>query len=256
MNLGLQDKVALVTGGAGGIGEAIVRAFAAEGAIPVILDRKADAGSALITELGTGLFFEIDLTDEAALRATVDQILSATGRIDIVVNNAGVNDKVGLDQAPAAFLTSLQRNLLPAFTLVSCCLDALKRTRGTVINITSKVAETGQGGTSGYAAAKGGLNGLTREWAVDLAPHGIRCNAVAPAEVMTPMYREWLDTQPDPEATLTQIESRIPLDQRFTTPDEIAATVVFLASPRSSHTTGQILHPDGGYMHLDRATPN
>jgi len=255
VNLGLQDKVALVTGGAGGIGEAIVRAFAAEGTIPVVLDRKADAGRALVAELGTGHFLEVDLTDEAALRATVDQILATTGCIDILVNNAGVNDQIGLDQPPSAFFGSLQRNLVPAFTLVSCCLDALKQSRGTIVNITSKVADTGQGGTSGYAAAKGGLNGLTREWAVDLAPHGVRCNAVAPAEVMTPMYREWLDSQPDPEATLARIESRIPLGQRFTTPEEIAALVVFLASPRSSHTTGQILHPDGGYTHLDRRFP-
>ena len=170
----------------------------------------------------------------------------------MVVNNAGVNDSVGIEAGPEPFLASLNRNLVHYYLVVHYALQALKDSRGAIVNVGSKVADTGQGGTSGYAAAKGGVNGLTREWAVDLAPHGIRSNAVIPAEVWTPLYARWLDTMPDPEGTKGAIESLIPFEGRFTTAEEIADMVVFLASPRSSHTTGQIIYVDGGYAHLDR----
>jgi NAD(P)-dependent dehydrogenase (short-subunit alcohol dehydrogenase family) len=136
---------------------------------------------------------------------------------------------------------------------VQAALDALIASRGTIINIGSKCAVTGQGGTSGYVAAKGAMNGLTREWALDLAKHGIRVNCVLPAEVMTPMYERWISTRPDPAASLAEINRTIPLGQRMTTAEEIANTVVFTASARASHTTGQILYVDGGYVHFDRA---
>jgi L-fucose dehydrogenase len=112
---------------------------------------------------------------------------------------------------------------------------------------------TGQGSTSGYASSKGAIMALTREWAVELLPYGIRVNTVIPAEVMTPLYRSWLDTFPHPEEKLTNILSKIPLEKRMTTSEEIAAMVVFLLSAKSSHTTGQHLFVDGGYVHLDRA---
>jgi NAD(P)-dependent dehydrogenase (short-subunit alcohol dehydrogenase family) len=132
-------------------------------------------------------------------------------------------------------------------------LPALKESRGSIVNIGSKVAETGQGGTSGYAAANGGRNALTREWSVELIEHGIRVNAVIVAESYTPLYEKWIRTLADPEAALKRITDRIPLGKRMTTPAEIADTVVFLLSERSSHTTGQLIHVDGGYVHLDRA---
>ena len=163
------------------------------------------------------------------------------------------NDSVGLDAGPDAFRTSLENNLVHVYALVHYCLPALKESQGNIVNIGSKVAEVGQGGTSGYAASKGALNGLTREWAVDLARFGIRVNAVNPAEVLTPMYQRWLENQSDPEMSLSQILGTIPLENRFTTAREIADMVVFIASSRSSHTTGEILYPDGGYTHLDRS---
>ncbi|MFZ9132707.1 MAG: SDR family oxidoreductase, partial [Gemmobacter sp.] len=116
----------------------------------------------------------------------------------------------------------------------------------------SKTALTGQGGTSGYVAAKAAQLGLTREWAAELAPHGVRVNAILPAEVMTPMYADWLATLADPAGARAAIEASIPLGQRMTAAEEIAATAVFLLSPRSGHTTGQWLFVDGGYVHLDR----
>ncbi len=253
MDLELADKTVLVTGGAKGIGAAIVRAFAAEGATPVIFGRNPAEAGALINELGRGHAFHVELTDLGGIAEAVAGVHNQVGRVDVLVNNAGVNDGVGLDAAPADFVASLERNLIHPFALAHHLLDDLKAARGSIINIGSKVAATGQGGTSGYAAAKGGLNALTREWALDLARHGVRVNCVVPAEVMTPLYEKWLAKVDDPAATKAKIESTIPLGGRFTEAREIADLVAFLASPRSGHTTGQILYPDGGYTHLDRA---
>ena len=258
MDLDLNDKVVLVTGGAKGIGAAIVHAIAREGGVPIVVDRDAAAAREIALELtAAGARVEViiaELTDVSQCRAAVDETLERAGRLDAVVNNAGVNDRVGLETgSPAAFVESLTRNLVHVYAVTHHALPALKQSRGAIVNIASKVAMTGQGGTSGYAAAKGGILALTREWAVELLPAGIRVNAVVPAEVMTPLYRQWLSGFPDPDGALQAITARIPLEQRMTTPDEIAAAVVFLLSPRSAHTTGQQIVVDGGYVHLDRA---
>lgn len=257
MNLELENKVVIITGGAKGIGEAITRSFAAEGAIPVILGRNPAEAAAIIGELGkSGLnadSFHAELTDPGAIRTAVQSIVSKYGRIDVIVNNAGCNDAVSLRHEPEDFVRSLERNLVHSFTLVHHALDALIASRGNIINIGSKTATTGQGGTSGYAAANGALNALTREWAVDLGKFGIRVNCVVPAEVITPQYERWLANAPDPELARRKLDESVPFGHRTTTAREIADTVVFTASARSSHTTGQILHVDGGYVHLDRA---
>lgn len=258
MDLQIKDKVILITGGAKGIGAAIVRACAAEGALPVIVDRDAGAGEQLRSELKqNGLRSELiaeDLLAANSCSRIVEQTLRKCGCLDVLVNNAGVNDKVGLEQgSPQTFVASLERNLFHFYYMAHFALPHLKRSRGSIVNIASKTALTGQGGTSGYAASKGAILALTREWAVELLDSGIRVNAVVPAEVMTPLYRDWLKTFPNPEETLKKILSKIPLEKRMTTPEEIAATVVFLLSTKSSHTTGQHIVVDGGYMHLDRA---
>ncbi len=256
MDLQLQEKVILVTGGSKGIGKGIVRSLLAEGARVANVNRSEADGRALEAEYaaqGQDCFFiQADLCEVDACRRAVEATVDRFGRIDALVNNAGVNDTVGLDQGPQAFIESLQRNLIHYYALVHHALDELKRSRGAIVNIGSKVSITGQGNTSGYAAAKGGINGLTREWAVDLAPFGIRVNAVLPAETWTPLYASIIDSMPDPAAAKKQIEQLIPLERRFTTVEEMADTVVFLVSPRSSHTTGQILFVDGGYTHFDR----
>ena len=256
MDLEIRDKVALVTGGSKGIGLGIVRRLLAEGAKVANVNRSTAEGEALQEEYaaqGQDCFFiQGDLTDLNACQHAVDQARTKFGRIDMIVNNAGVNDGAGLEDGPEAFLLSLQRNLIHYYAMVHYALDDLKASRGCIINIGSKVCETGQGGTSGYAASKGGINGLTREWAIDLAPHGIRVNAVLPAETWTPLYEKCLAGADDPQAARAEIEAMIPLGRRFTTIEEMADMVVFLASPRSSHTTGQIVFVDGGYTHLDR----
>jgi len=257
MNLSLSDKVFLISGGASGIGAAISKSLLLESARPVILDKapfqNCDPELHTAVEDGRADYHEVDLCEPDAVKKAIGDIVTSTGRIDGVINNAGVNDSVGLDKSSADFEASLQRNLVQCFSLVHHALSELKKTKGTILNIGSKVYTTGQGGTSGYAAAKGGLASLTREWALDLAPFSIRCNAVIPAEVWTQMYADWLGSREDSEEAKKAIESRIPLEQRFTTPEEIADMSVFLLSEKSSHTTGQIIHVDGGYTHLDRA---
>lgn len=253
MDLNLTDKVVVVTGGAKGIGEGCVEAFAAEGAIPVIVGRSPDIGEKLIARCGRGMMIEAELTSEEQCKQAIDKTLAEFGKLDGIVHNAGINDGVSLRHSPADFIGSLQKNIFHVFTLTHFALDALIESKGFVINIGSKVADTGQGSTSGYAASKGAMNALTREWALDLAKYSIRVNTVVPAEVFTPLYQNWVNTLEDPEGFLESVKARIPLEKRMTTSAEIANLVVFLASDRSAHTTGQILYPDGGYVHLDRS---
>ena len=258
MDLELKDKVIVITGGAKGIGAAIARASAAEGAVPVIVDRDADAGRQLQSELrdaraACGLI-TIELSAAKNCSQAVEETVKTFGRLDCLVNNAGRNDKVGLEHGnPAEYVASLERNLVHYYSMAHYALPHLKRSQGAVVNIGSKTAVTGQGDTSGYASSKGAVMALTREWAVELLPYGIRVNTILPAEVMTPLYREWLDTFPNSEEKLSVILSKIPLGKRMTTADEIAAMAVFLLSSKSGHTTGQHLFVDGGYVHLDRA---
>jgi L-fucose dehydrogenase len=227
--------------------------------MPVIVDRDAEAGEKLVAELRGGgsrcSLVRADLTSVDSCANAVECTAKECGRLDALVNNAGVNDRVGLERGtPEEYVGSLQQNLLHYYNMAHYALPHLERSRGAVLNIASKVAVTGQGGTSGYASAKGAILALTREWAVELLPYGIRVNAVVPAEVMTPLYQQWLESFSNPTEKLTAIVSRIPLGNRMTTSDEIAALSVFLLSSKAAgHITGQHLFVDGGYVHLDRA---
>lgn len=256
MDLHLQDKVVIVTGGAAGIGAAISLQLADEGAIPVICGKSpmaAEFEAELKRRQPKARFFQFDLEQEVDCRGMVEETVREFGHIDGLVNNAGVNDSVGLDAGRDAFVRSLEKNLIHYYVMAHLCLPHLKASRGAIVNISSKTAVTGQGNTSGYTAAKGAQLSLTREWAASLAPDGVRVNAVIPAEVLTPLYERWIATFDDPDAKLVAITSKIPLGQRMTTADEIASTTVFLLSSQASHTTGQWVFVDGGYTHLDRA---
>jgi NAD(P)-dependent dehydrogenase (short-subunit alcohol dehydrogenase family) len=209
VDLQLKGQVVLITGGAKGIGGAIARGCAAEGAVPVIVDVDQDAGQRLQGEVkksGASCgFVGVDLSTAEKCAAGVAATVREFGRVDVLVNNAGINDGVGLEHgSPEKFVGSLQRNLLHYYNMAHYALPELKKSQGAIVNIASKTAVTGQGGTSGYVAAKGGILALTREWAVELLPYNIRVNAVVPAEVMTPLYRKWLNTFPDPDEKLRQ----------------------------------------------------
>jgi NAD(P)-dependent dehydrogenase (short-subunit alcohol dehydrogenase family) len=261
MDLKLQDKVIIVSGGAKGIGEGIVRVLAKEGAVPFIIGRSKEDNQKTVASVeaagGKALQVVAELTEPEACASAVKAVLDRCGRIDGLVNNAGVNDGVGLEKGGyEAFMASLHRNLVHYYLLAHHALPALRNSRGAIVNIGSKTAETGQGGTSAYAAANGGRNALTREWAVELLKYGIRVNAIIVAECWTPLYEKWINTLPDPKGKLDEIVKKIPLEHRMTTAEEIANMAAFLLSERSSHTTGQLIHVDGGYVHLDRALAN
>lgn len=261
MNLNLKDKVIIVTGGAKGIGLGIVEVLAAEGAIPVIIGRKHEDNQIAVAQVlaagyqAFGVEAELNLPDQC--EQAVQKVIHQYGRIDGLVNNAGLNDGVGLENGSYdGFMQSLHRNLVHYYLMAHYALPELKKSKGSIVNISSKTAETGQGNTSGYAAANGGRNALTREWAVEMLKYGIRVNAVIVAECWTPQYANWIKTLANPEEKLAEITAFIPLENRMTTAEEIGNNVAFLLSDKSSHTTGQILHVDGGYVHLDRALAN
>lgn len=261
MDLQLKDKVIIVTGGAKGVGRGIVEVLAAEGAVPVIVGRNETDNLLLVQELerkGSKAFqVAAELNEPEQILKAVTTTLTLTGSIHGLVNNVGVNDGVGLENGNyEAFMASLHKNLVHYYLLAHYALPELIRNKGSIVNITSKTAETGQGNTSAYAAANGGRNALTREWAVELLKYGIRVNAVAVAECWTPQYEQWIKTLAHPEEKLQEITAKIPFENRMTSPQEIGNTVAFLLSKVSSHTTGQIIHVDGGYVHLDRALAN
>lgn len=258
MDLQLKDKVVIVTGGAKGIGEAIVRLLAKEGATPVIVGRNEVDNQRLaddiIAEGGNVFQLVAELTNPSASEEAIKIVLEKYGRIDGLVNNAGVNDGVGLESGNyESFVESLHKNVIHYYLMAHHALPALKKSRGAIVNVGSKVADTGQGGTSAYAASNGGRNALTREWAVELLPYGIRVNSVIVAECYTPLYQTWINSIPNSEEKLASIKAKIPFENRMTTAEEIANTTVFLLSEVSSHTTGQLVYVDGGYVHLDRS---
>lgn len=262
MDLRLKDKVIVVSGSAGkegSIGETIINRLADEGAIPVLVDRNSRGfgyASALQKKGIDALFVQTDVTDPGQMENAVEKIIEKYGRIDAVINNVGVNDGAGLESSYEEFMNSLKLNVVSYFLMTKYALPFLKESKGNILNIGSKVALTGQGGTSGYAAAKGGVLGLTREWAVDLIQYGIRSNAIIIAECFTPAYDDWLKTLPDGESVFKKINKSIPFEGRMTKTEEIADTALFIISDRSSHTTGQFVFVEGGYVHLDRALIN
>ena len=261
MDLALKDKVVLVTGGGRGIGKGICKVLAKEGAIPVIVGRDVKDNKDTVSEIeasgGSAYQLVAELGNPEECEQAVKMLIQEYGRMDGLVNNAGVNDRVGLESGDyQSFMKSLHNNLVHYYLMGHYALPELKKAKGAIVNISSKTAETGQGNTSAYAAANGGRNALTREWAVELVKYEIRVNAVIVAESWTPLYESWINQLPNPEATLKSICANIPLENRMTTTEEIANTVAFLLSTCSSHTTGQLIHVDGGYVHLDRALNN
>src|SRR5688572_26417068 len=187
MDLQLKNKIVIVTGGAKGIGEGIVKVLAGEGAIPVIVGRDEADNLKIVDEIQAtgGKAYQVvaELTQPTECEKAVKSIQEKFGKIEGLVNNAGVNDSINLEHGSYEnFMLSLHRNLVHYYLIAHYALPGLIKSKGSIVNIGSKTAETGQGGTSAYAAANGGRNALTREWAVELLKYGIRVNAVIVAE--------------------------------------------------------------------------
>lgn len=241
MNLNLDKKIIIVTDGAKGIGEGIIKALASENAVPVIIGRKeADNLKTLECIDNKGFQVVAELTKPGECENAVKRIVEKFNRIDGLVNNGSVIEGVGLGKGNyEQFVDLLHKNLVHYYLMAHYSLPYLKQSKGVMVNIDSRTTETGLGNTSGYAESVGGRNALTREWAVELLPYSIRVNAVI-----------LLDRRPktfdNPEENLKSINEKISLERKMATPEEIANMVVFLLSERSSHTTGQLIHVDGG----------
>jgi NAD(P)-dependent dehydrogenase (short-subunit alcohol dehydrogenase family) len=249
----LAGKVAIITGGSKGIGLGCTRIFAKHGCTVVIAARGEEAGGVAEKELvdagHEALFVRCDVTSEEDMRRLVDTTTERFGRLDCVVNNAGWHPPaMSIDETSVeAFEQLLRLNLTSTFMGCKFAVPFLRESQGCIINMSSEVALVGQAKAPGYVSTKGGQLGLTRALALDLAADGVRVNAVCPAGVMTPLMREWADTEYDPEAALKMVDSWHPLG-RMATIEEIGEVCAFLASHEAAFLTGQTICPDGGAM--------
>ena len=239
----LTGKVALVTGASGGIGEAIAKALHAQGATVALTGRRESELARVAEALGgeRTLLAPADLSDPAAPAALVEKVEAEAGSLDILVNNAGfTRDMLALRMGDADWNAVLEVDLTAPFRLARAALRGMmKRRHGRIVSIASIVGVTGNAGQANYAAAKAGLIGLSKSLAQEVATRGVTVNVVAPGFVKTAM------TDALPDAARTALLSRIPT-QRMGSPEDIAAAVVYLASPESSWVTGQTLHVNGG----------
>jgi NAD(P)-dependent dehydrogenase (short-subunit alcohol dehydrogenase family) len=248
ISFGLNGRVCLVTGGAQGIGEACCRRFAREGAKVVIADMDDARGTGLASELG-GLYVHCDVGEKAQVDALVAAAITAHGRIDVLVNNAGIFKACDfLDITEADFDAVLRVNLKGAFLVAQAVAREMARAgRGSIVNMSSVNGTLAIPSIASYNVSKGGINQLTRVMALSLADQGIRVNAVAPGTIATELAAKAVLTSEEAKA---RIMSRTPL-RRLGEPAEIADTVAFLASDAASYITGEIVVVDGGRMALN-----
>lgn len=253
MDFELTDKVVMVAGGATGVGAAIARAVAAEGAVTVIVDSDVEAGNLLHSQLPGSDLIVADLASAEGCYAAVDRTVKRRERIDVLVNSSSwMDDKIGREHGnPDQYIESLERNLLHYYDMAHFALPHLKKSRGNIVNVASNTDSRGQGGSSEYASVRGAILALTREWAAELAKYGIRVNAIVPAEAMTPFDRRWLESSSLPQEKLQSMLGKISFEKRMSAPEEIAAIVVFLLSARAAHITAQHIFVSGGGAQLD-----
>lgn len=245
----LQGRTALVTGAGQGNGKAIAKGLAAAGARVVVTDLNEDNARAVAAEIeakgGKATAYRLDVTSDEACRDVARRVASDVGALDVLVNNAGIIIREGLDSPAAAanLARTLDVNVMGTFRPVQAWLDALRQTRGTIINVASIASATGIPNVVGYSPSKGAVRLMTQTLAVELAKDGIRVNAIAPGVIDTPMTSY---TREAPER-LDKFMLRTPM-ARVGQPEELVGPVVFLASAMASYVTGVTLPVDGGYL--------
>lgn len=248
----LQDRVALITGGAAGIGKATAERFAEEGAKVIICDVNTEAGQAVADSSEAIRFFKVDIADREAAQAWVDQVAAEYGRVDILVNNAGVlrdgllvkfkEGKLVKQMPEADFDLVISVNLKGVFNCTQAVAPVMiKQGSGVILNASSVVGLDGNFGQTNYVATKAGVIGMTKVWARELGRSGIRVNAVAPGFILTEMVRQM------PEKILNNMKGRTPI-RRLGEPRDVADAYVFLASDEASFISGAVLRVDGGIV--------
>ena len=247
-----QDKVVIVTGGSKGIGEGCVRVFHREGGKVAILARGREAGEALERELnaagpGQAIFLPCDVAVPGELQAAIEATVQKFGRLDCLINNAGSHppatriEEISIEEMEAL----LRLNYISTFVGCKFALPHLRKTRGTIVNISSMVALVGQPESTAYCATKAAQLGLTKSLAVEVGSAGVRVNAICPGNVDTPLMRDWAATLPDPASALKRV-SELQLFGRMATSEEIGRIALFLATDDSSFLTGQAIEAEGG----------
>jgi L-fucose dehydrogenase len=245
-------KAVIVTGGSKGIGEGCARVFCGEGGLVSILARGREAGEALAKELnargpGRAIFLPCDVGIAAELEQAVAKTVAEFGRLDCIINNAGTHPPATpLEDTSLEMMVDLLRvNYLSTFAGCKYALPHLKKTKGSIVNISSLVAIIGQPESSAYCATKGAQLSLTKALAVELGKYGVRVNCICPGNVDTPLMRDWAATLPDPASALERV-SALQVFGRRGTSEEIGKIALFLASDDASFLTGQAIEAEGG----------
>lgn len=247
-----KDQVVIVTGGSYGIGEGCARVFHAEGGHVAILARGREAGEKLAQELttcgpGRAAFFPCDVSNMTQLEAAIESVASTFGRIDCLINNAGAHPPAtNIEDTSIADMEALLRlNYVSTFAGCKFALPHLRKTKGTIVNMSSMVAIVGQPQSVAYCATKAAQLGLTRSLAVELGASGVRVNAICPGNVDTPLMRSWAATLADPASALKRVAD-LQVFGRMATIEEIGRIALFLATEDSSFLTGQAIEAEGG----------
>lgn len=247
-----RDRVVIVTGGAKGIGAGCARVFCEQGGVVGVLDVDVAGATTLSDELtaaGPGRAFPVpcDVSRPEQIEQAIETVVRRTGRLDCLINNAGVHPPAtSIDDTSITAVEALFRlNFLGTYAGCKFAVPHLRRTQGTIVNVSSMTAVLGQDRSSAYAATKGAQLSLTRALAVELGPQGIRVNAVLPSNVDTPLMRDWAATLDDPQSALERVAA-LQVFGRMATPEEIGRVCLFLATEDSSFVTGQGIEVEGG----------
>ena len=250
----LKEQAVVVTGAGQGIGEATARLFAKEGASVAVVDMNPSTGAATVDDIrsdgGDAHFVQADVSDARDVRQMADQVVGALGRLDVLVNIAGVQGMVAdvVELPEDEWRHVLDTNITSVYLCSKYCIPhMLEAGRGSIVNVASMQSYFNMPGSSAYAAAKGGIVSLTRAMALDFARRNVRVNAVAPGYIDTPLLRGFAEATGDEQGTIDRWNSRIPIG-RLQTPAEVAEVILFLAGPRASAVTGVTYPVDGGMM--------